>query len=218
MFVDDTDLIHIKMDENEQADETLFNLQESITNWGKLLLATGGALKPSKCFYYLISFEWRPDGTWKYAANEKNPEFQLEVPLADGSMAGIVHYGVNHSSKTLGSMTCPSGSGEGAIRFMQTKSLDWASTVKEAKLSRRNVWFMMRVQFWPRVAYGLCNNTSSFDELAECLMKPYGEILLGSGRYGLSADLLCSSPYVYLKRRMMYFRLPSASVPSTHFC
>ena len=85
LFVDDTDLIHIKMEENEQADETLFNLQESITNWGKLLLATGGALKPSKCFYYLISFEWRPDGTWKYAANEKNPEFQLKVPL------GVVH-------------------------------------------------------------------------------------------------------------------------------
>jgi hypothetical protein len=50
------------MGANEDAEETLFHLQESITNWGKLLLATGGALKPSKCFYYLISFEWRQDG------------------------------------------------------------------------------------------------------------------------------------------------------------
>ena len=35
---------------------------------------------------------------------------------------------------------------------------------------------MLGVQFCPRVAYGLCNNTATFDKLAECLMKPYGEI------------------------------------------
>jgi hypothetical protein len=58
IFVDDTDLIHINMGQNEDADLALIHLQDSISNWGQLLLATGGALKPSKCFYYLISFEW----------------------------------------------------------------------------------------------------------------------------------------------------------------
>ena len=72
IFVDDTDLFHIDKGANKDAEETQFDLQESITNWGKLLLATGGALKPSKCFYYLISFEWRQDGSWKYVKNEKN--------------------------------------------------------------------------------------------------------------------------------------------------
>jgi hypothetical protein len=40
-------------------------LQEAITNWGKLLLllATGGALKPIKCFFHLISFAWKEDGS-----------------------------------------------------------------------------------------------------------------------------------------------------------
>ena len=55
IFVDDTDLIHLNMEANESADETLVHLQDSITNWGKLLLPTGGALKPSKCFF-LFSF------------------------------------------------------------------------------------------------------------------------------------------------------------------
>ena len=79
---------------NEDVDETLIHLQESIANWGKLLLATGGALKPCKCFYYLISFEWREDGLWRYAENEKNEDFQIRVPLADGSMAEIEQHGV----------------------------------------------------------------------------------------------------------------------------
>jgi hypothetical protein len=31
-------------------------LQNSIHNWGCILIATGGALKPEKCDYHLISF------------------------------------------------------------------------------------------------------------------------------------------------------------------
>ena len=131
------------MEANEDVDETLVHLQDSIINWGKLLLATGGALKPCKCFYYLISFEWRQDGSWRYAKNEINKEFQIRVPLADGSMATIEQYGVDQPAKTLGFMTCPSGSGDGALQFMLSKSTDWAVTVRDAQLSRRNVWFML---------------------------------------------------------------------------
>jgi hypothetical protein len=190
IFVDDTDLIHINMYANEGVDETLLHLQESITNWGRLLLATGGALKPCKCFYYLISFEWREDGSWRYAENETNEEYQIRVPLADGSMAEIEQYGANVPSKTLGSMTCPTGSGEGAIVAMQEKSLMWEAIVRGGKMSRRNVWFMMRVQFWPRIAYGLCNNTSTVDILSECLMKSYREIQrLGGYRSTVRRDL-----------------------------
>ena len=36
------------------------------------------------------------------------------VPLADGSFAPIEHIGVDDSTKTLGSMTCPSGCNNGA--------------------------------------------------------------------------------------------------------
>ena len=124
IFIDNTDLIHINMEANEDVDETLVHLQDSITNWGKLLLATGGALKPSKCFLYLISFEWLQDGSQRYTKNEDNEEFQIRVPLADGLMAEIEQYGVDHPAKTLGSMTCPLGSGDGAIQFMQPKSTD----------------------------------------------------------------------------------------------
>jgi hypothetical protein len=66
LFVDNTDLMHFRMDQNEDKIEALYNLQESIKNWGKLLIASGEALQPIKCFYYLISFQWKPDGSWVY--------------------------------------------------------------------------------------------------------------------------------------------------------
>ncbi len=48
LYVDDTDVIHLDMAKEEDKLETLERLQESVYNWGKLLIATGGSLKPSK--------------------------------------------------------------------------------------------------------------------------------------------------------------------------
>ncbi len=56
LFVDDTDLVHVDMQTVETILEVHSRLQESVINWGSLLIAMGGALKPGKCSYYLISF------------------------------------------------------------------------------------------------------------------------------------------------------------------
>jgi hypothetical protein len=56
IYVDDTDLIHFRMDEHKDKLDTLWGLQEAMVNWGKLLQASGGALKPAKCIYHLTPF------------------------------------------------------------------------------------------------------------------------------------------------------------------
>jgi hypothetical protein len=106
LYVDDTDVIHLDMTKEEDKLETLHLLQRSVDNWGKLLIATGGSLKPSKCFYHLISFSWKTDGSWSYDVNEDEEELTLEIPLPDGSYAEIVHCGVEDAHKTLGVITC----------------------------------------------------------------------------------------------------------------
>ena len=59
LFVNDTDILHINLNTDQSVEEAHMVLQESIYNWGQLLLTTGGASKPPKCFYYLLSFEWQ---------------------------------------------------------------------------------------------------------------------------------------------------------------
>ncbi len=61
-------------------------LQGSVTNWGRLLTATGGLLKPSKCFYHLISYLWKQDGTWVYDGNKEDKALQLVIPLQMGTL------------------------------------------------------------------------------------------------------------------------------------
>jgi hypothetical protein len=62
LYVDDTDLLHLNMERNESVWEVCRSLQQSINNWGKLLIATGGSLKPEKCFYHLLDFAWLAKG------------------------------------------------------------------------------------------------------------------------------------------------------------
>ncbi len=49
LFIDDTDLEHFDMNKSEIVKEAHEALQESIHNWGHILIATGGGLKPAKC-------------------------------------------------------------------------------------------------------------------------------------------------------------------------
>jgi hypothetical protein len=116
LFMDDTNLFHLEMKRVESTADVHERLQESVINWGKLLIAMGGALKPEKCSYYLISFKWNANGTWLYDQNELNPHFTLGVPMADGSLEEIQHLPISKAIKTLGSMMCPLGSSVSAIK------------------------------------------------------------------------------------------------------
>jgi hypothetical protein len=165
LFVDDTDLVHVDMRTVETILEAHSRLQESVINWGSLLIATGGAHKPGKCSYYLISFRWKADDTWVYKNNTIRPDLAIGVPLADGSLAKIEHLPVESAIKTLGSMTCLAGSSAAALGRMQLQGQEWADRVKLGKLSRQNMWFMMDRQFWPRVGYGISNISASWEEL-----------------------------------------------------
>ncbi len=97
-------LFHLEMRVNKTVHQAHSRLQDGLINWGNLLIATGGALKPIKCSYYLISFWWKPDGTWAYVDNVGKEEFAIGVPLANGSLVEIKHLPVT-SVKMLGLMT-----------------------------------------------------------------------------------------------------------------
>jgi len=181
LFVDDCDLLHLDMRTEQTVQEAHASMQASITNWGKLLMATGGALKPEKCFGYIISFEWDNQGRWSYQANEEYEEADFYVPQTDGSQAVIENLAVTECRETLGMFSSPSGNNEGAMNRMAVKAQEWVDQAKNGKVLRRSMWFMMDVQFWPRVGYGLCGNTASFEQLSNVLQKPYFNVLSTGG-------------------------------------
>jgi hypothetical protein len=143
LYINDTDLLHINLTKNESVDEVHRATQESVTNWGNLLIATGGALQPAKCFYSIISFNWN-NGDWSYALNASNDKLGITVPLPGGYNSPINHKPVEHAEKTLGAITLPDGNSASAIGMMQEKAQQWINAVRNGKLHHRNIWFSLR--------------------------------------------------------------------------
>jgi hypothetical protein len=94
--VDKTDLLHINLDQDEAAAEAHAAIQDNVTSWEELLIATGGALKLEKCFYSVVSFEWI-QGEWQYRDNSLNGTFGVTVPLLEGGCASIAHHPITHA-------------------------------------------------------------------------------------------------------------------------
>ena len=63
LYVDDTDL-YIANKCIRSSYDLWEEPQGALTGWGKLLIATGGMLKPEKYFYYMIDYKCLEDRTW----------------------------------------------------------------------------------------------------------------------------------------------------------
>jgi hypothetical protein len=109
--------------------------------------------------------------------------------MSDGSLERIKHLLCNSAIKTLGSMTCPSGNSAAALDRMRQQGQDWVGRVLASTLSCQNLWFMIDCQLWPRLGYGICNNTASWDDLEGCLKQVYWQ-LVGRGGVQRTAPVL----------------------------
>jgi hypothetical protein len=89
--------------------------------------------------------------------------------------------------KMLGSMICPAGLNKAALEWMQTQGQEWVNRITTPSCC--NIWFMVDMQFWPRLSYGICNTTASWEELEHCLKRVYWQ-LLPKGGVRLSAPAL----------------------------
>jgi hypothetical protein len=129
-----TDLLHLNTERDELVWEVHRSLQQSINNWGKLLIATGGSLKPNKCFFHLLNFAWSAKGGWQYIAHHEDRRAVITVPMPDGTVAPIDHKAVDNDQKTLGVVTCPSGSSYGSLLQMKEKIQKWLVSLTAGQL------------------------------------------------------------------------------------
>jgi hypothetical protein len=87
-------------------------------------------------------------------------------------------------------MTCPTGCSKGALQQMKEKAQKWIDKAKEGRLHCRNFWFLLDKQFWPGVAFGISSITASFDDLDQCMMRTYYDMLsLGGVRRSIQKEL-----------------------------
>ena len=125
----------------------------------------------------MVSYIWKANGMWRYAANEENEELDIAVPMPEGGPVQIKHLSVDEARETLGVYTCPSGHVKAPIKSMQMKAQEWLNRAKEGRLRRRDVWFLLDHQLWPKVGYGLCSVAAPWKELDGCLNNKWWQLV-----------------------------------------
>ena len=128
LYVDDTDILHINLTQDESVNEVHNAIQSNVNSLGNLLITTGGVLQSSKCFYLEISFDWS-NREWKYSENDRKEEFGITVPLPGGKEAPIDHKGAKHAKNTLDAMTSLNGDSSASLSMIKEKAQTWINAV-----------------------------------------------------------------------------------------
>ena len=104
IYVDDADLYTSSEDLTNEMD-LVVQTQNNVDQWNDLLKASGGALKPEKCFWYMLDYNC-VDGVWYYIEHN---DFELTVTSPDGSASMLEQKSVRESMKTPGVYDSPIG-------------------------------------------------------------------------------------------------------------
>ncbi len=70
--------------------------------------ATGGLLKPQKCFWYMLRWVWKKGKACLKTLYEL-PQDSLYIPQQDGTRVPIRLKAISDPEKKLGVYTCPTG-------------------------------------------------------------------------------------------------------------
>jgi hypothetical protein len=86
-FVDDTDLIQTARTSTKTELEVVSEMQRALNTWEGAIRATGGAIVPTKSFWYLIGFKWH-EGQWAYKDKNEAPAV-LSVRDSNGNVVQL---------------------------------------------------------------------------------------------------------------------------------
>eukprot|EP00956_Cyclotella_meneghiniana_P022380 scaffold42322_cov25-Cyclotella_meneghiniana.AAC.4 len=106
IYVDDTDLLHWAKFYGIEDEEFVRQVQDANTDWGMLVHATGGAVKPSKSFWYLMSWKFH-NGRAKLKTKQELNQFSIAILQSDGTTAVIPLEGNDVTKKTPGVWSNP---------------------------------------------------------------------------------------------------------------
>ena len=169
-FMDDSDVIHAAQTVHTSGESLFWSVQRAMDLWAGGIRATGGALNPPKCFWWLIDFVWRPaSGTWVF---RRKAEFDWRGPLhrwqrqrpaeqlgalltpdLDGQLVAIKQLEPDQAEKTLGVMMSPLDDGAAQFTFLREKTQTWAHKVQSGRLQKYDVLPMIKSTIMKTIEY-----------------------------------------------------------------
>ena len=120
LYVDDTDLLHVSLDPTDNEEQFFRRIQRATYYWAELLQATGGSLKPVKCYWYFMSFKY-VKGRAILKSSRELSQFELKIPQPNADDVPIDLRDPTEAFEVLGVWSSPSGQDGRHLRHMMDK-------------------------------------------------------------------------------------------------
>ena len=172
LYVDDTDLLHKPRTTQGSLDTLVPWVQQATNHWAHLLQATGGNLKPAKCYWYLLHYSF-DKGVATLTSKAKLHQYSLSIPQPNGDRIHITLKDPTEASNVLGVLVSPTSDGDPMLEHMLAKGYKWSNRVRDSKLSPNDAWFSFKTQAIMSVRYGLIPLMASRDLIETRLSRWY---------------------------------------------
>jgi hypothetical protein len=138
------------------------NLQQMSQTWERLLFCSGGALELSKCFYYLLHWQWE-HGLPHLTPVSKMLIEPLQLTSGWSKDSTLIRQrDVTEAHKTLGVFITPTGDESAQVTALLEKSCHISNLVLSSNFSRIETLTAYRTMWFPAVSYSLGMTTMSY--------------------------------------------------------
>ena len=175
LFVDDTELIVIGKS-NDSKEQVCIKQQQGVRSLEQALQFTGGALKSTKCYCYLIDFSWH-QGVWKYAQTERTV---CRIQGEYERVYKIVSYPLSEANKTMGLWQNLMGDNVKQTEELIAKHLPIINKLSTTNIPRNIFWKGFLGILWASVRYGMSTYALSVKEssrISSKLFRPLFQLM-----------------------------------------
>lgn len=160
-FVDDTDTPQNGRRPNDTGKDVIQYAQDTVDHWNGGIRTTGGALDPSKTYFYDIDFQWK-QGIWRYAELDENKK--LTMLDSEGKRVELKQFPVDKGMRTLGVILAPDGNNKDQVAALREKAEQWAELIITGHLEREEAWRALNTTILKSLEYPLTATTLTQQE------------------------------------------------------
>ena len=176
MYVDDSDLLLLG-DEDDEYDDILRKTQALANKWSNKLWSLGSALRPEKCFWFPILFEWDECGNYRYQVIDDSEE-QLLLPDHTKTPRTIRRFQANYGKdEILGINLAPDGNNHHQYENTEKAISKWIQILQPKFLTRSSAKLAFMSTIVAKIRSILESSNFTKDECDQ-LQKPLYKMIL----------------------------------------
>lgn len=163
-FVDD--VTHWCSNQDTQSEEAaIHEIQKTAQWWEQLLYATGGKLELSKCFFYVLQWDFDTEGIGFLRPKHQFQNMVLLNSSETNLAVSIPQKEFNEPHKTLGVMECPNGDNKSEFDRLYKKSLSLVQRITTKKINPYESQLYYFTTYLPSMTYGFTVGTFTEKQL-----------------------------------------------------